>query len=94
METPELLTGKLRSAWNRQLYHGWEQANMTYLSGVLQRPLFQLGRGVQELGHWYGDRRLLTISETHIWRDPWGGDGDPAARDGHSVRAGSPPDTR
>ncbi|MSS72592.1 MAG: DUF2786 domain-containing protein [Candidatus Latescibacteria bacterium] len=70
MKHPEV-TGALRTAWNRQLYHGWTHYNTIYLSGALQRPLIQIGRSVKELGSWDGARRLLTLSEGHIWQHPW-----------------------
>lgn len=65
------LTGRLRTAWNHQLYHWWAHYNTLYLSGALQRPVIQIGRGIKELGSWDGDRRLLTLSESHLWRHPW-----------------------
>ncbi|MEE8349671.1 MAG: DUF2786 domain-containing protein [Acidobacteriota bacterium] len=65
------INGQLCNQWNRQLYRWWHSYNQEYLSEALQRPLIRLGKGAQPLGSWHPERRILTISQVHIMRDPW-----------------------
>jgi hypothetical protein len=61
----------LRTSWNRKLYRWWAQYNDDYLHGALNQPLIELDDGIERLGQWDSQRRRISISASHIERDPW-----------------------
>ena len=65
------LIGALREAWNRKLCQWWRYYNDDYLGGALKQPLISLSDGETALGLWQPERRSLSISVSHVERDPW-----------------------
>ena len=61
----------LRQAWVHKLSLWWAHYNRVYLNDVLHTPVIRLGQGIKTLGSWESEKRILTVSEIHIERDPW-----------------------
>ena len=62
---------QLHGAWLRQLRDEWRVINDERLDARLRPPVFRLVSGRSRLGQWEGASRTLSISEDHIWEDPW-----------------------
>jgi len=71
MDWQETASLELLRTWNRKLYVWWESYNAEYLSGALKRPIVQISQTEGSLGGWDAVRRVISISESHIVRDPW-----------------------
>ena len=61
----------LRTSWLRKLNRWWLQYNDDYLQGALRQPILELDEGMERLGQWDSQRRRISISSSHIERDPW-----------------------
>lgn len=62
---------ELRGAWVHKLVLWWAHYNGVYLNEAMRPPVIRLGGGTKTLGSWESERRILTVSEAHIERDPW-----------------------
>ena len=71
MQNKQDLKAQLRSTWIRKLYLWWHHYNGEYLAGALRPPVIQLGCSVRQLGCWDEEKRVLTISQTHIEQVAW-----------------------
>ena len=65
------ISAQLKYCWMRALRHEWRQANRLFLGNELRVPAFALHTGQSRLGYWDSVSRLISISEEHIWSDPW-----------------------
>jgi hypothetical protein len=65
------LEADLRSAWVAELERWWTTYNEDYCAGSLRRPHILLGDGMATLGTWDGQRRTLTIAESHVRHASW-----------------------
>lgn len=62
---------QLHRAWIRRLRHEWGRVDAAVLDGALRPPIFRISASRRRLGQWEPASRTLSISEDHIWLDPW-----------------------
>ena len=70
MPPPDVLA-RLKREWLWALDEEWVDACRMHLDRKPRKPAFALHEGTSRLGLWSGGRRLISISEEHIWSSPW-----------------------